>query len=192
MKKEIRITGFGGQGIMLAGYIMGKAASIYDKKHASMVQAYGPEARGSACAAQVIVSDHKINYPYVREQEILLAMSQEGFDKYVPLCGKDAVVLYDENLVEIEKPPKVKIFKAIPSTRLAEKNARRMVANMVMLGFFTAQTDVISPEAMKEAILSSVPKGTGDLNIKAFELGLNYDGKKEDLKKASKKGGGDS
>jgi 2-oxoglutarate ferredoxin oxidoreductase subunit gamma len=174
MKKEIRITGFGGQGVMLAGYIIGKAASIFDKRNATFVQSYGPEARGSACTAQVIISDDKINYPYMRKQEVLVAMSQEGYDKYIDACDGDSIVLADKSLIEFEKKPDVAAFKTIPATQLAEKLGRRMVANIIMLGFFVAQTGLVTPEAMKEALLTAVPAGTAGLNTSAYETGLNY------------------
>jgi len=174
MRKELRITGFGGQGIILAGYIVGKAAAVYDGKHSTMVQAYGPEARGSACSSQVIVDDNPIQYPYLRKMEILLALSQEGYDKFAPHVEKNGMVLYDEDLVEFDTPPDVKVLKAVPATRIAEELGRVMVANIVMLGFFTAQTGIISAEAMKKAVVSSVPKGTGELNTNAFERGFQH------------------
>jgi 2-oxoglutarate ferredoxin oxidoreductase subunit gamma len=174
MRTELRVTGFGGQGIILAGYIIGKAAAVYDGKQGIMVQSYGPEARGSACSSQVIVDAKKILYPYLRRMDILLAMSQEGFDKFAPQLGNDAILLYDEDLVEFDTVPDVKVLKAVPATRIAEELGRVMVANIVMLGFFTAQTGIISAEAMKKAVLSSVPKGTGELNTTAFERGFQH------------------
>lgn len=179
MRTELRVTGFGGQGIILAGYIIGKAAAVYDGKHSTMVQAYGPEARGSACSAQVIIDNEPVLYPYIRNMEILLALSQEGFDKFAPQLGKNGILLYDQDLVEFDKAPKVKVLKPVPATRIAEDLGRVMVANIAMLGFFTAQTDVISAEAMKKAILASVPKGTGELNTNAFERGFQYQPEKE-------------
>ncbi len=174
MRKELRITGFGGQGIILAGYIVGKAAAVYDGKHSTMVQAYGPEARGWAWSSQVIVDDSPIQYPYLRKMEILLALSQEGYDKFAPQVEKDGMILYDEDLVEFDTPPDVKVLKAVPATRIAEGLGRVMVANIAMLGFFAAQANIISTEAMKKSIVSAVPKGTGDLNINAFEKGFQY------------------
>jgi len=174
MRTEMRVTGFGGQGIILAGYIIGKAASVYDNKYSTMVQAYGPEARGSACSSQIIIDTEPVLYPYLRKMQILLAMSQEGYDKFAPLVEKDGILLYDQDLVEFDKPPEVRVFKSVPSTRIAEDLGRVMVANIAMLGFFAGQTDVISAEAMKKAVLSSVPKGTGELNLNAFERGFQH------------------
>jgi 2-oxoglutarate ferredoxin oxidoreductase subunit gamma len=174
MRKEIRVTGFGGQGIILTGFVMGKAATVFDGQFATLIQSYGPEARGSACAAQVVVSDEKILYPYLKKQEILLALSQEGYDTFVDRTDPDGVVLYDTDLVEVTKTPKVKIFLDVPATVMAEEMGRRMVANIVMLGFFTGVTGVVSVEAMQEAVRSTVPKGTEELNLKALDMGLQH------------------
>ncbi len=175
MRKEIRITGFGGQGIILAGYILGKAASVYDHKAATMVQSYGPEARGSACAAQVIISDGTIHDPYVRRQEILAALSQEGFDLFADQLVEGGTLLYDEDLVELSEDPKgSKLIAAVPATRTAEEMGRRMAANIVMLGFVTGCTGIVSPEAMREAVQSSVPSGTEEFNLGALDRGLAY------------------
>jgi len=174
MRTEIRVTGFGGQGIILAGYIIGKAAAVYDGKHATMVQAYGPEARGSACSAQVIIDDKPIQYPYLRSMHVLCALSQEGYDKFAPQLAKDGILLYDEDLVEFNVAPDAKVLRSVPATRYAEGLGRVMVANITMLGFFTAQTKLVSPEAMKKSILSAVPKGTGELNTNAFERGFQH------------------
>ncbi len=174
MRTELRVTGFGGQGIILAGYIIGKAAAVYDGQHATMVQAYGPEARGSACSSQVIIDSEPILYPYIRKMDILLALSQEGYDKFAPQLHKDGILLYDQDLVEIGVAPDVKVVKPVPATRIAEGLGRVMVANIAMLGFFAGQSSVISAEAMKKAILASVPKGTGELNTNAFEQGFQY------------------
>jgi len=175
MKKEIRITGFGGQGVILAGYILGKAASIYDKKASTMVQSYGPEARGSACAAQVIISDDTIHDPYVRSQEILAALSQEGYDIFAKESIKGGTLLYDSDLVDPPTDTKnAGLVASVPSTRTAEKLGRRMAANIVMLGFLTGCTEVVSPDAMREAVRSSVPKGTEEFNLDALEQGMNF------------------
>ncbi|MGD8331162.1 MAG: 2-oxoacid:acceptor oxidoreductase family protein, partial [Acidobacteriota bacterium] len=97
---EIRVSGLGGQGVILAGYIIGKAASIYDGKEATMAQAYGPEARGSACSSQVIISGATIHYPYVTEPGVLVCMSQEAQDKFAKEVKPGGIVLIDETLVK--------------------------------------------------------------------------------------------
>lgn len=175
MRQEIRITGFGGQGIILAGYILGKAASVYDKKSATMVQSYGPEARGSACAAQVVISDGLIHDPYVRRQEILAALSQEGYDSFASKLVEGGVLLYDQDLVEISDPPSnADLRAAVPATRTAEEMGRRMAANIVMLGFLTGCTGIVSPDAMREAVRTSVPAGTEEFNMTALGRGLAF------------------
>ena len=175
MRREIRITGFGGQGIILAGYILGKAASVYDRKLATMVQSYGPEARGGACAAQVIIADGMIHDPYVRRQEILAALSQEGYDNFTSQLIEGGILLYDEDLVETGQLPAAAGFCAsVPATRTAEKMGRRMAANILMLGFLTGCTQIVSADAMKEAVRSSVPTGTETFNLSALDRGLSF------------------
>ena len=175
MRREIRITGFGGQGVILAGYILGKAAAVYDRKLATMVQSYGPEARGSACAAQVIVSDGMIHDPYVRRQEILAALSQEGYDNFTSQLIEGGILLYDEDLVEAGQLPAAAGFCAsVPATRTAEKMGRRMAANIVMLGFLAGCTQIVSADAMKEAVHSSVPTGTETFNLSALDRGFAF------------------
>lgn len=175
MRTEIRITGFGGQGVILAGYILGKAACVYDGKQATMVQSYGPEARGSACAAQVVISDGKIHDPYVRRQEILCALSQEGYDIYTRELVAGGTLLFDSDLVELGTPPAgAELVASVPATRTAEQMGRRMAANIVMLGFLAGCTGVVSAEAMKQAVRSSVPHGTEDFNLSALERGMAF------------------
>jgi 2-oxoglutarate ferredoxin oxidoreductase subunit gamma len=173
-RKEIRLTGFGGQGIILSGYIVGKAAAIYDKKQATFTQSYGPESRGGACSAQVIISDEPISYPHLIDPAILVVMSQEAYNKYAPTLKEGALLVVDEDLVKTDELPAEVRVLSVPATRLAEELGRKIVANIVMLGFFTAVTDLVSVEAMREAVLSSVPKGTEDLNLKAFLKGYEY------------------
>lgn len=171
---EIKIGGFGGQGVILAGIIIGKAAAIFDDKHATLTQSFGPEARGSACSAQVIVSDDQILYPYVSAPQILMVMSHEAFTQFSPEMAKDGTMLIEEDLVKAEGlPPESKLF-GVPATRFAEELGRKMVLNIVMVGFFTAVTDLVSEEAMRKAVKSSVPRGTESLNLKAFNKGYEY------------------
>jgi 2-oxoglutarate ferredoxin oxidoreductase subunit gamma len=176
MITKVRITGFGGQGVITAGYILGKAASIYDNKHSTFTQSYGPEARGSACSAQVIVSDEKILYPFIKQHDVLAALSQEGFDKHIMSTIEGGTVLIDEDLVEIpnQLPQKIELAK-IPSTMLAEKNFdNRIVTNIIMLGFLSSYTGVVSKEAITEAVKSVVPQRMVKLNTDALEFGFDY------------------
>ena len=172
-QQEIVISGFGGQGIILAGYIVGQAATIFDKKNVTFVQDYGPEARGGSCRAQVVISDGQISYPYIDRPSVLVVMSQEAYLRYASGLHKDSFLLIDEELVKSDKPATSKVF-AIPATRIAQELGRTAVANIVMMGFLTAVTKVVSPDAMKRSMLQSVPKGTEELNEKAFERGYSY------------------
>jgi len=169
---EIIVTGFGGQGIILAGRILGMAASLVDKKESTLVQAYGPESRGGACNAQVIISDTPIHYPYVNTPKILVAMSQAGYDKFAPALLPESVLLVDQDLVQPENA--VCDSFAIPATRMAENLGNKMMANIIMLGFCTAITGAISPEAAQSTITKSVPKGTEERNVEAYTKGYDY------------------
>ncbi len=171
---EIRFSGFGGQGIIRCALISGKALSLYDGMNASMNQSFGPEARGSACSSQLVVSDERVLYPYITQPQILVSMSQEAYDKYEPELRDDGLLIIDTDLVK-PKPLRGKIeMFAIPSTRFAEELGNRIIANLVMLGFFTAVTKVVTPDAMKKALPGLVPDRFLDLNIKAFDKGYEY------------------
>ncbi len=171
---EIRFSGFGGQGIIRCGLITGKALALFDNKHATMTQSFGPEARGSACSSQLVVSEDRVLYPYITTPEILVSMSQEAYDKYEPELHEDGVLIIDKDLVKT-KPARGKIKTyAIPSTRFAEELGNRIIANLVMLGFFSAVTGIVSAEAMKQALPGLVPSRFLDLNKKAFDKGYEY------------------
>ena len=172
-RHEIRLCGYGGQGIILAGHITGQAASIFEHKHATFIQDYGPEARGGACRADVVVSDERVLYPYINAPSVLIAMSQEAYDKYCPRNREDTLVIIDGELVK-PKTTRGRRLLTISARRIATELGRVAVANAVMLGFFTAVTDIVSAEAMRESILASVPKNTEELNIRAFEQGYAY------------------
>lgn len=171
---EVRVSGFGGQGIILAGYIVGKAASIYDKKQSTMVQAYGPEARGSACSSQVVVAEESIDFPYLSASDILVCMSQEAYDKFIGELREGGTLLIDETLVTMGSLDKQVQIYSVPATQFAEDLGRKIVANIVMLGFVAGATDVVSAEAMKKAVASSVPAAAVDLNMKAFDKGYEH------------------
>ncbi len=178
-RHEIRICGFGGQGVILAGQIIGQAAAIYNGKHATFIQDYGPEARGGSTRADIVVSDERVLYPYIEAPSILIAMSQQAYDKYHYENHRDALVIVDRELV---KPRVVegKRFLGIPARHIAEEMGKVAVANAVMLGFFTAVTNIISKEALRKAIAASAPKGSAELNLEAFERGYAYAQDKSD------------
>jgi len=178
MRKEIRITGFGGQGVGLAGFILGKAFSIYAELEAVMTQSYGPEARGGASSADIVVADRSIDFPFVQFADILVALSQEAYTRYRPEAKQEALIFIDHGLVSpFDEDP----VQKIPATELAESLGSRIVANMVMLGFFAAHTDIVQPEAFKKSIETSVRPKTIPLNLQAFQLGFEYVMNKEQI-----------
>ncbi len=172
-RHEIRLCGFGGQGIILAGQIIGQAAAIFEHKYATFMPDYGPEARGGTCRADVVISDERVLYPFLSAPSVLVTMSQPAYDKYYPENHQDALVIIDSNLVKAEKTRGKKLL-TVPASQMAERLGRVAVANAVMLGFFTAATNIVSVEAMKKSIAVSVPKGTTELNMLAFEQGYTY------------------
>lgn len=171
---EIKVGGFGGQGVILAGIIIGKAAALYAGKNSTLTQSFGPEARGSACSAQVIVSDEKILYPYVTSPDILVVMSQEAYNRFSPELRPDGLLLVEQDLVKTDGPQEGVRLYGVPATRLAEELGRRVVLNIVMVGFFTAVTKLLGADAMRRSVESSVPAGTEELNLKAFDKGYAY------------------
>jgi len=171
---EIRISGFGGQGVILSAIVIGKAGCIYENGYSTMTQAFGPEARGGACSAQVILSNEPILYPYVTRPDILVTMSQEAYSLFAPQLKEDGILIIEEDLVRIDKlPVGVRVY-SLPATRLAEELGKRMVMNIVMVGFFGAVTELLNPDALRQAIADSVPEAFRELNLKAFDKGFEY------------------
>ena len=168
---EIKTGGLGGQGVILAGMIIGRAASIYQNKHATLTQSFGPEARGSACGASIVVSDEPVEYPYVNQPDILVVMSQEACNRFAPEMAPGGILLYEADFVEPgDLPEGIRTF-GIPATRFAEELRGRMVANIVMVGFFAAATALVPRPAIRAAVQASVPPGTEELNLRAFDAG---------------------
>jgi len=172
-RKEIRIAGFGGQGIVLSGNIIGKAASLYSKEFAALTQSYGPESRGGSCRAEVVISDTSVDYPYVVNPQVQIILSQEAYNEYGRNAPPDTLVIVDSDLITVEPSQDPKPL-SIPASRMAQELGRVVVANIIMLGFLAAISDIVSYEALKESVLNSIPAGTEDFNMKAFELGYNY------------------
>jgi len=171
-KYEVRLSGTGGQGLLLAGIILGEAASIYDGKNAVQSQSYGPEARGGASKSDVIISKEKINYPKVKMADILLCLSNESFIKYSPMVKEEGILIVDSDFVKETKNYKGKKYE-LPLIRTAvEKVGRKIVANIVALGALTAITNVVSFDSLKKAVLNRAPKGTEEINLKALEEGF--------------------
>ena len=171
MRTEIRLSGFGGQGIGLAGYILGKALCLFDGLETVMTQAYGPEARGGASSTNIVVDDQPIDYPFIQQADILVALSQEAYTRFRQEVKSGATIIIDDGLVT---PNAEDQCHTIPATELAEGLGRRVVANVVMLGFFTAVTGLVKREAMEKAIETTVRPKTLELNKKAFLTGFEY------------------
>lgn len=168
---EIRVAGFGGQGVILSAIVLGKAASIYDNGFATMTQNFGPEARGGACSAQLILSDQPVLYPYVTRPDIMVVMSQEAYNRFAPELKPGGLLIVEEDLVRVSNLNNDKRVYSIPATRIAEELGKRMVLNSVMVGFFTAVTKLLGADAVRQAVADSVPSNFLELNLKAFEKG---------------------
>jgi 2-oxoglutarate ferredoxin oxidoreductase subunit gamma len=171
---EIRVAGFGGQGVILSAILLGKAASIYEGAYATMTQNFGPEARGGACSAQLVLSGSPILYPYVTKLDILVAMSQEAYVRFVPELKEGGILIVEQDLVRVSDLNKEVQVYSVPATRIAEELGKRMVLNSVMVGFFTAVTRLLDAEAVRNAVVDSVPPSFLKLNLTAFEKGLEY------------------
>lgn len=172
MRQEIRIAGFGGQGVVLAGYILGKALALYADREAVMTQSHGPEARGGASSADLVVSSEPIAYPFIQSPDYLVALSQEAYMKFMPTAKPKAMILIDEDLVT---PDNDHPLFSIPATKLAEELGPRIVANVVMLGYFTALSELVTPQAMRNALQTTLNIRVLPINLEAFDLGLQFD-----------------
>ncbi len=168
---EIRLSGAGGQGLILVGKILAEAAAIYDGKNATQSQSYGPEARGGASRSEVILSDGDIDYPKATNIDLLLAMTQEAVDKYTADLNEGGILLVDSGFVKDIPEGNFKSY-SLPITDVAENTiGKKLVANIVALGAIERLTGVISEEALIHAIRARVPKGTEDVNLRAFKMG---------------------
>lgn len=171
---EIRIAGFGGQGVILSAILLGKAASIYENGFATMTQNFGPEARGGACSAQLVLSDSPVLYPYVTKPDIMVIMSQEAYNRFAHELKPGGILIVEEDLVRVSHLKDDPRVYSVPATRLAEELGKRMVLNSVMVGFFTAVTKLLSADAVRKSVADSVPPAFRELNLKAFEKGFEY------------------
>jgi len=168
---EIRLSGSGGQGLILMGIILAEAIGIYDGKYVAQTQSYGPEARGGSSKSEVIVSDEEIDYPKAIRLDLLLAMNQKSCDEFYPDLKPEGMLIVDSTFVT--QIPTPKAFQ-IPFTRLArEKFGREVVANIIALGALSQLTPIVSAKATESAVLARVPKGTEKLNRDALRAGMN-------------------
>jgi len=178
MRKEVLIGGFGGQGVILASVILGRATAVYEGLYSVQTQAYGPESRGGASRAEVVISDEPIDYPKTTKPNYAILLSQQAYDKYLPLVKDGGIVIIEKDLVpkrNVELEKKLEVF-ALPLTEIAEETTGlSLTMNILTLGFFAKLTGIVSEEAIEKAVLESIPKGTEELNLKAlhkgFELG---------------------
>ncbi|HEY2018131.1 MAG TPA: 2-oxoacid:acceptor oxidoreductase family protein [Bryobacteraceae bacterium] len=171
---EIRIAGFGGQGVILAAAVIGKAAAIFHGDYATMTQSFGPEARGGSSSAQVILSTEPILYPYVTQPDILVVMSQEAYTRFAPQLKPGGILITEQELVRVDRYPNGVRAYGVPATRLAEEIGRKVVLNIVMVGFFGAVTNLLDPDALRKAVADSVPPAMQKLNLQAFDKGYEY------------------
>jgi 2-oxoglutarate ferredoxin oxidoreductase subunit gamma len=170
MRREIRFSGFGGQGIILSGFIVGKAATLGAGKYATLTRSYGPESRGGACSANIVIEDGPNGYPEVEKPEVLVIMSQEAYETAKKELSDDMLIIVDEDLVKVDPELEKRVIKA-PFTRIANELGKKLVANIVMIGFFTGATGIFDKKVILDAVLGSVPAKFKDLNVTAFEKG---------------------
>lgn len=170
MKKfEIRLAGTGGQGVILASVILAEAAGVYEGWYAVQTQSYGPEARGGASRADVILADVPILYPKCRKLDLLVGLSQQAIDKYLPDLRHHGLAIIDEFYVR-ECPHHQTICLSLSRTA-REKLGRELFTNILTLGAIAKITGLVSLESLQKAVASRVPKQFLDLNIKALEAG---------------------
>jgi 2-oxoglutarate ferredoxin oxidoreductase subunit gamma len=172
---QVVLSGFGGQGVIMAGEILGRAVAVEEGRNAVMAQSYGPESRGGACKTEVILADGEIAYPRVVSPDVVVVLSQEAYRQVGRRRPAECLLIAEEDLVTLDQETEAgRNILRVPATRLAEQLGRRIVLNIVMLGYLCGSTGVASPEALKNAIAASVPKGTEGLNLKAFDAGYDY------------------
>jgi len=173
---EIRISGLGGQGVVLAGQVLGKAA-VYSGKNAVQTQSYGAEARGSAAKSEVIISDGKIGFPMVRKCDILIAMSPEAVEKNVKALKEGGLLLIDSTTVKSVPKIEARIFK-LPATETSEKVfGQKLYANVIMLGALTKITNIVSEKALENAIRDTIPEKAVAINTQAYKKGEDLIGR---------------
>jgi 2-oxoglutarate ferredoxin oxidoreductase subunit gamma len=172
---QVRFGGVGGQGIVLIGRLLGKAAALYDGKDAVCTQSYGPEARGGASRADVIVSTDSVDYPFVTQVDVLAVFFQEAYVLFRSRLKEGGMLLVDSLLVQPREGEEN--LHAIPATELAEQLGSRMSANIVMLGYLVGATDIVSREAIEQAIRTTMKDRVVEVNLKALDAGWRLAGK---------------
>jgi 2-oxoglutarate ferredoxin oxidoreductase subunit gamma len=168
---EVRLAGEGGQGMILAGIILAEAAAIHDGKNAVQTQSYGPEARGGASKAEVVISPGEIDHPEVLEADVVVALSQEAFKKFASSVKPGGWLIVDADKVDSSPAPQA---VRLPITKMAvETTGKIITANTVALGVLVGLTDVVSRDAIEKAVTARAPRGTEDMNRKALQAGFD-------------------
>ena len=168
---EIRLSGSGGQGVILAGVILAEAAALWDDKNAVQSQSYGPEARGGASRSEVIISDGEIESPKADEMDALLALTQEACEKYIGDLKSGGTVIVDSDMVSAVPEGDYRVVRLPILSAASEQLGRAQVANIVSLGAVVELTGAVSKDALANAVVYRVPKGTEDINRRALEAG---------------------
>jgi 2-oxoglutarate ferredoxin oxidoreductase subunit gamma len=171
---EVRIAGMGGQGIIMAAVMIGRAASIFGGKNVTLTQSYGPESRGGACKAEVIISDEQIDYPKLRKPSLIAIMSEEAYRKNISDANAGTVVVIDPDMIQEDQSSNLPRMFHVPATRIAERLGKRIVANMVMVGAVVALMEMVDAAAVEKAIAKHTPRGTEKLNLDAFRSGYEF------------------
>ena len=174
-RTEIRITGFGGQGVILAGIVLGHAVAVHEGKKAVQTQSYGAETRGGAARAEVVVSDEKIDYPKVISADITITMSQESFERYGTTTRPGSALFVDADLVTGGSESSGCTLYRVPATKIAADEFKKtLAANMVMLGAVAAVTKVARLESLKMSVIEVAPKASREINTRALERGFEW------------------
>jgi 2-oxoglutarate ferredoxin oxidoreductase subunit gamma len=170
---QVVLCGFGGQGVVTAGQILGRAVAVNEGRNAVMAQSYGPESRGGAAKTELILADGPIAYPRVTSPDVVVVLSQAAYEAVGRSRPAECMLIAEADLVELD-PDDREVARRVPATRLAEQLGRKIVLNIVMLGYLCGMTDIVSPQALKDAVEASVPPGTEKLNLRAFDAGFEY------------------
>ncbi len=175
MRKEVLFSGFGGQGVILASVILGRAAAVYENLYAVQTQSYGPESRGGASRAEVVISDEPIDYPKTLHPDYAVFFSQEAYSKYLHTVKEGATVIVEKDLVphrDLEFEKKLNVI-ALPLTEIAEETTGlSLTMNILTLGILVGVTGIVGREAIEKAVCDAVPKGTEEINVKALKKGF--------------------
>jgi 2-oxoglutarate ferredoxin oxidoreductase subunit gamma len=175
MKKvEIRLTGVGGQGVVLSSVILGRAASVYDKINAVQTQTYGSDMRGGDVCTEVIIAEEKIVYPVVNNPDILVTLDQKSYNDNIRDLKSEGILITDSDLVNVSSLKEEIIHYHGSFNKIAiEELKRKTVANMIMLGFFQEKTKIVTFDAIEKAVADLVPSKTIVLNLKVLKMGVN-------------------